>query len=125
MGVIQNKCYTIYSIIIDDTDIFSPSMPYTWKWATGKSGNKYPLGIFDNIKDAKIIQKLLLNTYPAVKYKAIPIIKIMDVTKLFLLINYFKIKTNTLYLESLFLNNKAKSYTINQTKHIFKNDLLA
>lgn len=125
MVVIYNKLYVILSYIVNDSDIYSPSMPYTWKWAIGKSNHSYPLGIFDNLKHAKFIQQILFNTHPAKINKAIPIIRIYDKNKTYNLIQIYNISINKLYLESFIHNNISHGYNLNQINNLFKNDTIS
>lgn len=125
MVVIYNKLYVIISYIVNDNDIYSPSMPYTWKWAIGKSNHSYPLGIFDNLKQAKIIQQLLFNTHPAKINKAIPIIRIYDTIKTHNLIKIYNISINKFYLESFTHNKISHGYNLHQINYIFKHDTIS
>ena len=125
MVLIYDKCYSISALIINDESIYSPSMPDIWKWAIGKNGHTYTLGIFDNLKDAKSILKILFKTYPAITIKAIPFIKKEDKTKILNLLQNYHIQLNHIYLESFMINNDGFEYNIYQFKKLFLQDKLA
>ena len=125
MVLIYDKCYTIYALILNDSNIYSPSMPYTWTWATGTTGNTYPLGIFDTLKEAKTILKILFKTYPATTIKAIPFIKLQDKSKLLFFTKHYNILINHFYLESFITNKNSIGYTTPQLKQLFLQDKLA
>ena len=125
MVVIYDKCYTINALVINDSEIYSPSMPYTWKWAIGNKGETYPLGFFNNQKHAKIILNILSKTYPAKTFKAIPFIRLQDKNNLLNTIKQYDIDINHIYLESVINNKDSPKYNIYQFKQLFLRDTLA
>ena len=120
MTLLNQKYYVIYAIIINNDDIKSPSMPLLWRWALGNHNQKYPLGIFDNIYEAKILTKILKKTYPYLKNFAVINIKIIDKYNLYLTNKLLDIKLNYFYIESFLLNKKASYYNMIETRNLFK-----
>jgi hypothetical protein len=121
MTLLNKKYYIVYSIIINNNNIVSPSMPILWKWALGKNNHRYPLGIFDNLYEAKLLLKILKKTYPYLANTAVINIKTIDKNKLYLTNKLLDIKLNYFYIESFLLNKNASSYNMIETKNLFRN----
>ena len=124
MIVSQSKYYIIYSYINNNGDIYSPTMPYKWKWANGPIKTLLPLGVFDNYDDVNKIKSLLLDTYPAKSKKATIIVRDNNPYFCLNMINMYKIKKNMFYLQSFFMN-KVESYSIYELINLFNNDALS
>jgi len=120
----HSKYYIIYSYINNNGDIYSPTMPYKWKWANGPPKTLLPLGIFDNFEDVTKLKSLLLDTYPAKSKKATIVIRDNNPFYCLNLINIYNIKKNMFYLQSFFID-KSESYSIHELINLFNNDILS
>ena len=120
----HSKYYIIYSYINNNGDIYSPTMPYKWKWANGPTKTLLPLGIFDNLEDVTKLKTLLLDTYPAKSKKANIVIIDNNPFYCLNLINIYNIKKNMFYLQSFFID-KSESYSIHELINLFNNDILS
>jgi hypothetical protein len=123
MILLDNKYYILFSFVNSNHDIYSPSMPYKWKWANGPTDTFLPLAIFNNSKDIEKIKNILLQTYPAKSNSATLHIKSYDPLYCIYLTKFYNIKINRFYLQSFKLKID-ESFTIDQLVNLFSNDSL-
>ena len=124
MIVSPNKYYILYSYIYNNDDIYSPSMPYKWKWANGPNNKLLPLAIFDNLNEIDQLRNILSNTYPYKSKKANLIVKNHQPFYCINMAKLYNIKINIFYLQS-FIITKDEGFKLNQINILFNNDTLS